>query len=102
MSRSAEPGAYFPAATSPPTPRPELTDRELAVARLVGRAFTNKQIASELFMSPHTVNFHLRQLFRKLGINNRVRLACYVLETYGPRVTGPPQIPSTATAVVNR
>jgi DNA-binding CsgD family transcriptional regulator len=55
-----------------------LTDREQAVARLVGQALTNKQIARRLSISPHTVNYHLRQLYRKLGINNRVHLACYI------------------------
>jgi DNA-binding CsgD family transcriptional regulator len=59
-------------------PGPTLTDREEAVARLVGQALTNKQIARRLSISPHTVNYHLRQLYKKLGINNRVHLACYI------------------------
>jgi DNA-binding CsgD family transcriptional regulator len=58
-----------------------LTERELTVAQLVGQALTNRQIARRLALSPHTINFHLRQLYRKLGINNRVQLACLVTRT---------------------
>jgi DNA-binding CsgD family transcriptional regulator len=53
----------------------DLTARELAVASLVGRAMTNQQIARRLEISSHTVNFHLRQVFRKLDIRSRVELA---------------------------
>jgi DNA-binding CsgD family transcriptional regulator len=52
-----------------------LTDRERTVALLAGHALTNQQIANRLRISPHTVNFHLRQVFRKLAIDSRVRLA---------------------------
>jgi DNA-binding CsgD family transcriptional regulator len=61
-----------------------LTDREIAVARLVEAAFTNQQIAHRLSLSPHTVNFHLRRIFGKLGINNRVQLA-HVVGQQPPR-----------------
>jgi DNA-binding CsgD family transcriptional regulator len=56
-----------------------LTAQELAVARLVEMALTNGQIARRLFLSPHTVNYHLRWIFRKLGIRSRVQLACIVI-----------------------
>jgi DNA-binding NarL/FixJ family response regulator len=52
-----------------------LTKQEQVVALLVGQAMTNRQIASRLYLSPHTVNYHLRQIFRKLGITSRVDLA---------------------------
>ncbi|WUJ12341.1 helix-turn-helix transcriptional regulator [Actinoplanes sp. NBC_00393] len=52
-----------------------LTTREAMVATLVGRGLTNQQIAHRLRISPHTVNFHLRQIFRKLEIPSRVHLA---------------------------
>jgi len=45
------------------------------VARLVASGLTNRQVASELFVSPHTVGFHLRQIYRKLSIQSRVDLA---------------------------
>lgn len=54
---------------------PELTDTEYDVAQLTARGFTNGQIASRLFLSPHTIAFHLRKIFRKLGVESRVQLA---------------------------
>lgn len=53
----------------------ELTNQERAVAALIGQALTNRQIARRLYLSPHTVNYHLRQIFRKLAIRSRVHLA---------------------------
>ena len=52
-----------------------LTGREAAIAALVGEAMTNQQIANRLHISPHTVNFHLRRIYRKLAIGSRVHLA---------------------------
>jgi DNA-binding NarL/FixJ family response regulator len=52
-----------------------LTERELQLARLVVERKTNPQIAGELFLSPKTVETHLRNIFRKLGVSNRVELA---------------------------
>ena len=51
-----------------------LTDSELGVARLVADGLTNREVAERLFVSPHTVNGHLRQVFAKLGVNSRVAL----------------------------
>ncbi|MFI6094227.1 LuxR C-terminal-related transcriptional regulator [Lentzea sp. NPDC051213] len=61
-------------------PRPRtgwdsLTGTEHKVARLVADGLTNRQVAKELFISPHTVGFHLRQIYRKLSIGSRVDLA---------------------------
>ncbi|HTJ33085.1 MAG TPA: helix-turn-helix transcriptional regulator [Dactylosporangium sp.] len=52
-----------------------LTEQELHIARLVGRALTNQQIATRIGRSRHTVNYHLRRIFHKLGITSRVELA---------------------------
>jgi DNA-binding CsgD family transcriptional regulator len=52
-----------------------LTTSELTVARLVAEGLTNREVAERLFVSPHTVNSHLRHVFAKLGINSRVELA---------------------------
>ncbi len=52
-----------------------ITPAELAVARLVADGLTNRQIAERLFLSPHTVNAHVRHSFTKLAINSRVALA---------------------------
>jgi ATP/maltotriose-dependent transcriptional regulator MalT len=52
-----------------------LTGRELEITRLVVDRMTNSQIASELFLSPKTVETHLRNIFRKVGVGSRVELA---------------------------
>jgi DNA-binding CsgD family transcriptional regulator len=52
-----------------------LTDNERAIAELAAAGLTNGQIARRVNKSSHTVNFHLRKVFRKLGIRSRVELA---------------------------
>jgi DNA-binding CsgD family transcriptional regulator/tetratricopeptide (TPR) repeat protein len=51
-----------------------LTKAELAVVQLVTEGLTNREAADRLFVSPHTVNSHLRHVFTKLGIKSRVEL----------------------------
>jgi DNA-binding CsgD family transcriptional regulator len=51
-----------------------MTDSELAVARLVAQGLTNREVAEQLFVSPHTVSSHLRSVFAKLDINSRLAL----------------------------
>ncbi|MFI7639368.1 AAA family ATPase [Nonomuraea sp. NPDC049400] len=62
-------------AERPGTGWDSLTDTERSVADLVAQGLTNRQVAGQMFLSPHTVSFHLRQVFRKLGIASRVELA---------------------------
>ncbi|MFJ3307404.1 LuxR C-terminal-related transcriptional regulator [Streptomyces sp. NPDC086549] len=52
-----------------------LTAAEESVAGLVAQGLTNREVAERLFLSPHTVNSHLRHVFSKLGIKSRVELA---------------------------
>ena len=52
-----------------------LTEREEQVARLVVDRRTNPEIAETLFLSPKTVETHLRNIFRKLGVSSRVEVA---------------------------
>ncbi|SCL50600.1 regulatory protein, luxR family [Micromonospora peucetia] len=51
---------------------------ERAIARLVAEGMTNRQIATRVRLSPHTVNYHLRGMFRRLGISSRAELVRHV------------------------
>jgi DNA-binding CsgD family transcriptional regulator len=66
-----------------------LSKTQRTVAWLVSQALTNQQIARRMYLSPHTVNYHLRQIFLKLGISSRVELARIVQERTG----GHPDLP---------
>jgi DNA-binding CsgD family transcriptional regulator/tetratricopeptide (TPR) repeat protein len=55
-----------------------LTATERAVSLLVAEGLTNGAVARRLYISPHTVNTHLRHVFAKLGVSNRVALATEV------------------------
>jgi DNA-binding CsgD family transcriptional regulator len=55
-----------------------LTATERAVSLLVAEGLTNGAVARRLYISPHTVNTHLRHVFAKLGVPNRVALAAVV------------------------
>jgi DNA-binding CsgD family transcriptional regulator len=52
-----------------------LTPTELQVARLVQGGLSNKEVAGQLFVSPRTVDFHLRNVFGKTGVTSRLELA---------------------------
>ncbi|MDQ1539981.1 MAG: hypothetical protein QOH29_707, partial [Actinomycetota bacterium] len=52
-----------------------LTETELTVANFVTEGLTNRLIADRMFLSAHTVAFHLRHIFVKLNITSRVDLA---------------------------
>jgi DNA-binding CsgD family transcriptional regulator len=59
-----------------------LTDTQRMVAELVTDGLTNRDVGARLFLSPHTIDFHLRQIYRRLGVRSRVELA---------RLAGPPR-----------
>ncbi|WP_432535018.1 ATP-binding protein [Kineococcus arenarius] len=64
--------------------RAQLTAQELQVARAVAAGATSKEVAAELFLSPRTVDAHLRNIFAKLGITSRRQLRHLPLPA-GPR-----------------
>jgi DNA-binding CsgD family transcriptional regulator len=66
--------------TYAPATLDELTAAERRVADLAAAGLTNREMASNLQLSPHTIDYHLRQIFRKLGISSRVRLTRIVAE----------------------
>jgi DNA-binding NarL/FixJ family response regulator len=56
----------------------QLSRRELEVLAHIQLGLTNRQIAQILFVSTNTVNKHVHQVLRKLGVSNRLKAAIYV------------------------
>jgi DNA-binding CsgD family transcriptional regulator len=52
----------------------QLTPQQVQIVRLVAQGATNKEVAAKLFLSPRTVDHHLRNVFAKLGISSRAEL----------------------------
>jgi DNA-binding CsgD family transcriptional regulator len=71
-----------------------LTETESVVVNLAAHGCTNQEIADKLFISPHTVNSHLRHVFEKLGVNSRVHLTRLVAGRSSP---SPPDLDASAT-----
>jgi DNA-binding CsgD family transcriptional regulator len=74
----------LPAERRPTAGWTALTESELAVVRLVADGLTNREAAERLYVSPHTINGHLRHAFEKLAINSRVALTRIAAEHAEP------------------
>jgi DNA-binding NarL/FixJ family response regulator len=56
-----------------------LSERELAILRALTRGLTNRDIGRELWLSEQTVKFHVRTVYRKLGLTSRIEAARYAI-----------------------
>ena len=79
-----------------PSTRDELTAQELQIVHLVAQGLSNREVAAQLFLSSRTIDFHLRNVFRKLNISSRTQLARLDLDGPGAQTMPPgkPAIPS--------
>lgn len=63
------------------TPQGELTEREHEVLQLVAGGATNREIATTLYISDNTVNFHMKNILAKLHLKNRAQAVAYAFQS---------------------
>ena len=74
-------GVEEPQAVAQTTGEVPLSEREAAVLEAVARGLSNREIGRQLWISEQTVKFHLRNVYRKLGISSRTEAARYAYRT---------------------
>jgi DNA-binding NarL/FixJ family response regulator len=77
------PMAAMPEQPSASTQVANLACREEEVATLLARGLTNRQIATELSISEHTVANHTAKILKKLGLGSRSQITAWVMELRG-------------------
>jgi DNA-binding NarL/FixJ family response regulator len=68
-----------------------LTEREKTIVQLVAEGLSNREIASQLELSPHTVKNYVFRVFDKIGVNSRVELVLCALSSTMPGLTNSPR-----------
>ncbi len=58
-----------------------ISDREAEIITLIAEGYTNNEIAEKLYLSPHTVNTHRKNILQKLGVNNTAAIVMYAVKT---------------------
>ncbi len=67
-----------------------LTERERRVLALIGEGMTNREIGSELFISPSTAGVHVSNILQKLGVRNRAQAAALAQSLASDEASAPP------------
>jgi len=62
-----------PASVTPPASEEALSEREREVLRLIAEGLSNQQLAARLYLSPHTIKVHTRNIYGKLGVTSRTQ-----------------------------
>ncbi len=70
------------------TDQKELTQREMEILAHVSTGASNDEIASQLFISPHTVKTHMYNIFRKIGVSNRLHATLWATRNLSTQLPG--------------
>jgi LuxR family transcriptional regulator, maltose regulon positive regulatory protein len=62
-----------PASVTPPPSEEPLSEREREVLRLIAEGLSNQQLAARLYLSPHTIKVHTRNIYGKLDVTSRTQ-----------------------------